>query len=52
MIDAHLASLSWHAAVALMFAGALFGAGMAFSEKQGAERREWEARRRAKEMRR
>lgn len=52
MIDAHLASLAWYAAMALIVAFVAFLAGMVHQAKIDQERREWEARRRAREMRR
>ncbi len=52
MIDVHLAAMAWYAAMALIVASVSFLAGMVHQAKLDQERREWEARRRQREMRR
>lgn len=52
MIDAHLATLAWWAAVAVASGFVVFIGGMVFATRREQERQEWIARRRQREMRR
>lgn len=52
MIDAHLAALAWYAAIALVVGFIVFELGVMWGIRQEQQRREWEARRREREMRR